>query len=72
MPHLLIFKTNIETENAASEIGKLLKSNTSVINWHIDQEDIDNVLRIESSINNIKEIITTINQAGFICEELPD
>lgn len=70
--HILIFKTNIDTENAHKEVGLLLSAHQSVIDWSIDKEDIDKVLRIESQLNNTGEIISTINQAGFMCEELPD
>ncbi len=70
--HILIFKTNIETEEAHKEIGSLLSNHQSIIDWNIDTEDIDKVLRIESALNNTHEIITTINKAGFTCEELPD
>ncbi len=70
--HILIFKTNIETEDARKELGSLLNSHRSIIDWNIDKEDVDKVLRIESELNNTREIMTTINKAGFICEELPD
>ena len=72
MPHVLIFKTNIDSDNAHSEVGSLLDRHSSIIDWHLDKEDIDKILRIESTINNSNEIISTINQAGFVCEELPD
>jgi DNA replicative helicase MCM subunit Mcm2 (Cdc46/Mcm family) len=70
--HILIFKTNIETEQAYDEVGSLLSAHSSVINWSLDKEDIDKVLRIESTVNNSSDIILTISKAGFICEELPD
>lgn len=70
--HILIFKTNIETDDHHKEVGVLLSSHRSVIDWNIDKEDIDKVLRIESELNNTQEIITTISRAGFMCEELPD
>jgi DNA replicative helicase MCM subunit Mcm2 (Cdc46/Mcm family) len=72
MPHILIFKTNIESDNAHLQVGSILNAHASVIDWHIDKEDVDKILRIESTINNTKEIISKIKQAGFICEELPD
>jgi hypothetical protein len=70
--HILIFKTNIETDDHHKEVSSVLSSHPLIINWHIDKEDIDKVLRIESTINNSIEIISTINQAGFKCEELAD
>ena len=70
--HILIFRTNIETEDAHKEVSVLLNAETSIIGWNIDREDIDKVLRIESHANNTSEIIHRISQAGFFCEELPD
>jgi len=70
--HILIFKTNIETEDAHKEVGLLLSTHHAVIGWNIDREDVDKVLRIESRIDNTHEMISTIKQAGFACEELPD
>ena len=70
--HILIFKTNIDTDVAHHEVGNILNTHQSVIGWNIDKEDIDKVLRVESRLNNTQEIITTINKAGFMCEELPD
>jgi hypothetical protein len=70
--HILIFKTNIETEDAHHEVSALLNAETSIIDWNIDREDIDKVLRIESKLNNTTDIIHRISKAGFICEELPD
>lgn len=70
--HILIFKTNIDNDAAHHEVGIILNTHQSVIGWNIDKEDIDKVLRIESKLNNTEEIITSINKAGFMCEELPD
>ncbi len=70
--HILIFKTNIETDDAHKEISALLNAETSITDWHIDKEDIDKVLRIESKVNNTTDIIHRISKAGFTCEELPD
>ncbi|MBI3519054.1 MAG: hypothetical protein HY062_06815 [Bacteroidetes bacterium] len=70
--HILIFRTNIETDDAHKEVGQLLNSHPLIIDWNIDKEDIDKVLRVQSTANNSLEIISTINQAGFMCEELPD
>jgi len=70
--YTLIFKTNIESELALKEIEVALVADTNLLDWSIDREDIDKVLRVESKINNSKEIINTIRHAGYICEELPD
>jgi len=70
--HILIFKTNIETRDAYKEVHALLSTKQFILDWNIDKEDIDKVLRIESEINNPQDIINSISKAGFICEELPD
>ncbi len=70
--HTLIFKTNIQSEQALKELDILLHKTTECLNWSVDTEDIDKVLRVNSSTNNTTEIINTLKQAGYICEELPD
>ncbi len=70
--HILVFKTNIETDTAHKDVESILNNHASVIGWNIDKEDVDKVLRIESITNNSREIISTINEAGYFCEELPD
>ncbi|MBC3846795.1 hypothetical protein H8K90_10425 [Winogradskyella echinorum] len=66
-----IFKTNIETKLDVDMLQLLFSSNRSIINWSVDLEDIDNVLRIEASKNlSENEIITQLNLIGFSCEEL--
>lgn len=70
--HTLIFKTNIQSEQALKELNKLLDNTPECIHWSIDTEDIDKALRVKSKTNNTTEIINTLNQAGYICEELPD
>ncbi|WP_262509407.1 hypothetical protein [Urechidicola croceus] len=41
--------------------------------WTIDQEDIDNVLRIKATDNlNENVVIELIKTKGFYCDVLPD
>ena len=70
--YTLIFKTNIQSEQALKEIALLMSANSSLLNWSIDTEDIDKVLRVKSTKSNAAEIITTLSEAGYSCEELPD
>lgn len=70
--YTLIFKTNIQSELALKELDALLNGNTDYFNWSVDTEDIDRVLRVMSTKNNTLEIINTLKQAGYKCEELPD
>ncbi len=70
--YTLIFKTNIESEQAVKEINDLFNANTSFLKWNVDTEDVDKVLRVNSTINDSAEIIKTLIKAGYSCEELPD
>ena len=72
MPHVLIFKTNVESEEQLQQAGLLLNATDSIIKWNIDREDIDNVLRVESSLPHISDIMKIMVEAGFACEELLD
>ncbi len=65
---LLIFRTDIKTKKKIKAIKKLFNNHSSIINWSIDIEDIDNVLRIEANENlNEKDVINLINIEGFYC-----
>lgn len=72
MTHILIFKTNIETDDHHHHLSTVLDPHPLILNWHVDREDVDKVLRIESAQNISHEIISSIKQVGLHCEELPD
>jgi hypothetical protein len=72
MQYILIFKTNIEFEFDICQIKNIFNNISSITNWSIDREDIDKVLRIESLNNNVAEIINSLNNLGYLCEELQD
>jgi hypothetical protein len=68
----LIFKTNIRFKKDLGIIQPLLSAYKSIIQWNVDRDDADNVLRVVSTSNDPVGIIKTINEAGYLCEELPD
>ncbi len=70
---LLIFKTNLKTRKKVRHIKSILNRHPNIIDWTVDQEDIDNVMRIET-IGSIDEtdIINLMKPHGVFCEELPD
>lgn len=72
MPHVLIFKTNVDSEEQLQQAGLLLNATESVLKWNIDREDIDKVLRVESTLPHISDIMKIMVEAGFACEELVD
>jgi hypothetical protein len=69
---VLVFKTDIIGEKNTEDLGQILKEDRRIRNWNIDQNDIDNVLRIESSEMSPAEVINLVRKLGYMCEELPD
>jgi hypothetical protein len=69
---VLVFKTNIRRKKDVSKVTPLLESDNRVVEWNVDQMDVDNVLRIASDELHPSEVIKMIRTAGFFCEELPD
>ena len=70
--NILIFKTNIRLKKDVGIIKPLLSACEYIVKWNVDIQDNDKILRIESKLNNPSTIITTINKAGYHCEELAD
>lgn len=68
---LLIFRTDIKTKKKVKTIKKLFNNNLSIINWSVDTEDIDNVLRVETEEDvSESEIIHLVTTQGFYCADL--
>jgi len=69
--HLVILKTDIKTKKKVKKIKSLLNNHPLIINWSVDTEDIDNVLRIEA-VNSLheREVVDMIRQKGFFCTHL--
>ena len=70
--NILIFKTNISHKKDIGVIAPFLSADESIVRWNVDMDDTDKVLRIVSTSNDPVEIIKTVNEAGYHCEELPD
>jgi hypothetical protein len=70
--NILVFKTNIKTQEDKEKIAPLLMSMPQIYRWSVDCEDCDCVLRIETEGIAEEQIIETVQQAGFQCEELKD
>lgn len=70
---LLIFQTDIKTKKKVKSLKPVLSNHSDIIDWSIDLEDIDNVLRIEATANlSEKEVIDLLQVEGFCIETLPD
>ena len=71
--NLLIVKTNIENDSKVKTVSKLLGRNPVVLNWSVDMEDVDKVLRVEAQDELAEEeLIQLLKASGLACEALPD
>lgn len=70
---LFILKTNIKNKQKIATLTPVFKNTPAVLNWNVDLQDIDKVLRIEAK-ETVKEsdIINLIRTQGFYCETLND
>lgn len=68
--HILLFKTNINSEVDKLKVQPALDSQKSIEQWNLDLLDEDSVLRIISSQLKHHQIITLINRYGYECCEL--
>ena len=69
---ILVFKTDLETEDRLEIVKPLLDKHPGILRWNVDKHDVDKVLRIESENISPAVVIGLVNEAGFLCEELPD
>lgn len=70
---LFIFSTNINTQQKVKSVHQLFNNDQNIIDFSVDIEDIDNVLRIEATdIINESDIINRVKNKGFNCVELAD
>lgn len=70
MNTILVFKTNIRTQDDLLAVSDKLNNHHHIHDWSVDQEDVDCVLRIVSSRINANEIVFMMNQTGYDCQEL--
>jgi hypothetical protein len=69
---VLVFKTNIKSKKDVEKIAPVLNQLIGRTKWNIARDDIDKVLRIQTSAFQAEDIIYAVNQAGYFCQELPD
>ena len=68
--NILVFATNIRTENDRQTISKIMNENPEIDQWSLDQEDIDCVLRIVSETLSEEKIIAILDNQNFQCSAL--
>lgn len=68
---LLIFQTDIKSNKKIKSLKSVFNNNSHIIDWSIDLEDIDNVLRIEATEDLLEEyIIDIVKIKGFYIKTL--
>jgi hypothetical protein len=65
--NILVFATNIKTENDKQKISLALDENLEIHQWNIDQEDVDCVLRVVSETLSEEQIINILGDHNFDC-----
>ena len=70
---VLIFETDIKTKRKIKLLKPLFNNHPKISNWTIDLEDVDKVLRIETTSNLSEEaIINMVQLKGFFIQPLAD
>lgn len=68
---LLIYRTNISSKKRVKMLLPFFDEHPLILDWNVDRQDVDNVLRIEvSSGIEEGEILSFIHRQGLLCEEL--
>lgn len=70
LENILVFATNIKTENDKLKVSNILEEHSEIHQWNIDQEDIDCVLRIVTKTLSEAQIIQLIDNQNFKCKAL--
>lgn len=68
--HIHIFKTNICHVDAQSGLHQMLSSHPEILQWSVDTEDQDCVLRVVSQKLKPNHIAAMITSHGYDCSEL--
>ena len=67
---VLVFKTNVRNKKHVTEVANRLAQFSDINRWNFDLQDKDKILRVEADDLSAKIIENTLQQAGYICEEL--
>lgn len=68
--NILVFATNIRTNNDKQLISQTLNQISEIHQWNIDQEDVDCVLRVVSNTFSEEQIINIVSKLNFNCKPL--
>ncbi|WP_133508847.1 hypothetical protein [Flavobacterium chryseum] len=66
-----IFKTDITKIDSNCPMQETLNKHSDILQWSVDCEDVDRVLRVVSEKLNPNAIISLVTDFGYQCQELP-
>lgn len=67
----LVFSTSLQSEEDVEEISDLMNRLPGVLDWSVDLDDWENVLRIECKEISSEQIIGALTEKGVSVEEMP-
>jgi hypothetical protein len=67
---VLVFKTNVRNKKHINKVAHTLEQFRDINRWNFDLQDKDKILRIETADLSAKVIESSLQQAGYYCEEL--
>lgn len=70
MMYIIIFKTNLSTEDQSIHIQTILGKRQDIVMSSFDLDDCDRILRVVSTNPETEQICMLLSQAGFSCEAL--
>lgn len=68
---VLVFKTNLRFKKQITAVTPHINTLQGITRWNVDLYDKDKILRIESIDLSPRTVETTLQHAGYFCEELP-
>ena len=68
--NILVLKTSIVTHQEMLLAGMSLSAHPQIIDWHVDLEDCDKVLRIECDELNEADIVGILRKTGIEADRL--
>jgi cell fate (sporulation/competence/biofilm development) regulator YmcA (YheA/YmcA/DUF963 family) len=70
---VLVLKTNVDNEQKLNTVNSRFDTIPQFKEWSVDQEDIDNVLRIVTTEKIMEsDVIDLLDSMNLLCEELAE
>lgn len=70
---IYVFKTSVKTEKTVQQLTTELNLLLPEAKWNFDLDDCDNIFRVETAMEETKDLILTfLQKRNYFCEELID